>query len=568
MAKRPIILEFLYTKKVGEYMSTFSLDSKRTLKVNLTPSISTFQPDMEFDITRVPKVFRLSEKDLNNLFRDKKNLYDTTADMAFDSSPDASTYIIRGTVDDELDKNLEKFKAEISMNKNIVGYYADAQIEPFVVCGGGPVGNDRDVERLLCVSKLAEKRMTGRGINVAIVDTGVNMAYLNSRGKNPIFDGANSWSPNPAIIPGQAPVGHGTMCAFDVCISAPECTLIDIALLTSRAGGGFQGFLSDAIRAYDHLIRFMTSGGGGKTLVVNNSWGMFHPSWDLPVGDPGNYSDNPNHPFNRIVAALERTGADILFAAGNCGADCPDGRCQGFVDRPIYGANSHPAVLSVAGVDTTKLRVGYSSIGPGRLENRKPDICGYTHFSGSGVYPADGGTSAACPVVSGVVAAIRTLKPYNPSDSNSSPAAIRNLITSTALDLGASGYDYQYGHGVVDPCKIIKRFEPIRPQVIDICKRYPWFCRQIHPDLCKRFPNLCRPIPFPPFPPKPPIFPPIPPRPGFGWNPEQGIDEESVDSGEGEDNPEIILAYYAGLMAGIEAPSQEKDSHDCKCKKP
>jgi hypothetical protein len=56
--------------------------------------------------------------------------------------------------------------------------------------------------------------------------------------------------------------------------------------------------------------------------------------------------------------------ARILFAAGNCRADCPDSRCQGVTSNAIYGANGHPQVLCVAGVDTTKQRVGYSTIGP------------------------------------------------------------------------------------------------------------------------------------------------------------------------------------------------------------
>ena len=100
------------------------------------------------------------------------------------------------------------------------------------------------------------KGMDGSGVLVAIVDTGVNMAYLNSRGKTPGFNAALSWSPNPAVTPGSAPVSHGTMCAFDVCIAAPRCTLIDIPLLTSTRTGGsaMDGLLSDAIRAYSHLL--------------------------------------------------------------------------------------------------------------------------------------------------------------------------------------------------------------------------------------------------------------------------------------------------------------------------
>jgi subtilisin family serine protease len=181
---------------------------------------------------------------------------------------------------------------------------------------------------------------------------------------------------------------------------------------------------------------------------------MFHPSWDLPPGDPGNYSDNPNHPFNRSVGALAALGADILFAAGNCGPQCPDSRCQDVSANAIYGANGHPDVLSVAGVDTAGERVGYSTIGPGRLTDRKPDISGYTHFKGSGVFPEDSGTSAATPVVAGVLAAVRSKRAFDPADPATSPAAIRELLASTAKDLGDAGYDYEHGYGVVDGARL------------------------------------------------------------------------------------------------------------------
>jgi subtilisin family serine protease len=217
------------------------------------------------------------------------------------------------------------------------------------------------------------------------------------------------------------------------------------------------GFLSDAVLAYRHLLNIQLAPrrpGEGGSMVVNNSWGMFHPSWDFPVGHPGNYSDNPNHPFNRIVGALARAGADIVFAAGNCGADCPDGRCGGVTTMAIYGANSHEDVYSVAGVDTEKNRVGYSAIGPGRLSRLKPDISGYTHFRGSGVYPADGGTSAAAPVVTGMVAAVRSKIPYDATIPDSSPTALRNMLTKTAEDRGMVGYDFEYGWGIINGCRI------------------------------------------------------------------------------------------------------------------
>jgi subtilisin family serine protease len=197
-----------------------------------------------------------------------------------------------------------------------------------------------------------------------------------------------------------------------------------------------------------------------RRLVVSNSWGMFSPSWDFPVGHPGNYSDNPAHPFNVIVGSLEAEGVDILFAAGNCGRECPDGRCQFHTNqRPICGANSHPKVLCIAGIDYRKRRIGYSSQGPGRLDAQKPDVSACTAFIGSRVYPGgDGGTSAACPVAAGVVAAVRSKYP----SARISPAKLRALIYKTAEDLGGTGYDPDYGWGAISPRKLAEKLAKAR----------------------------------------------------------------------------------------------------------
>ena len=188
--------------------------------------------------------------------------------------------------------------------------------------------------------------------------------------------------------------------------------------------------------------------------MISNSWGSFSPSWDFPVGHPGNYSDNPAHPFNLIVASLEQAGADVLFAAGNCGRDCPDGRCA-YPDRPIVGANSHPA----RPVDRRRRRRAATGSatpprGPAGSTARKPDMCAYTHFSGSKAFgddEPDSGTSAACPVAAGLVAAIRTRWPA----SRLSPAQLRTLLRRTADDRSDVGFDYDYGYGIVDPAGII-----------------------------------------------------------------------------------------------------------------
>lgn len=383
------------------------------------------------------------------------------APVRLPSAGEASTYLLRGELDEARIEALRGHDA-------VAGVFSDPAIASCLTCGNSPpLGDDARVEELLHVADLRGCSMTGEGIMVAIVDGGINVAYLEEHGKHPTFSREASWGYAVGVKPGSVAVDHGTMCAFDVCIAAPACTLVDIAVL--RPAGpisfGLAAQLSDAVRAYAHLQSLMSGPDRPRALVVSNSWGMFHPSWDLAPGEPGNYSDNPNHPFNRSVGALAALGADILFAAGNCGPQCPDGRCQGVSSNAIYGASGHPDVLSIAGVDTADERVGYSTIGPGRLTDRKPDICGYTHFKGSGVFPVDSGTSAATPVVAGVLAAVRSKRPFDPADPATSPAAIRELLTSTARDLGAPGYDYEHGYGVVDGARLRDELcdEPLAP---------------------------------------------------------------------------------------------------------
>jgi subtilisin family serine protease len=244
------------------------------------------------------------------------------------------------------------------------------------------------------------------------------------------------------------------MCAYDLGSAAPNATLLDHAVLLSRTPGStaMSGLLSDAVLAYSRLRQtLLAMPARRRAMVITNSWGMFSEAWDFPPGHPGNYSDNPAHPFNVLVGSLEAGGADVLFAAGNCGRDCPDSRCAFGAGYPICGANSHPAAISVAGADVTKERAGYSSQGPGRLSAQKPDVTGYTHFAGSGVYPADGGTSAACPVVAGVVAAVRTTRP----SSALSPMQLRALLFRTAENRGAPGFDPDYGWGLIDPVALV-----------------------------------------------------------------------------------------------------------------
>jgi len=435
MAKRKVIVEIAGSARLSELAAKAPTGESIPIDRRSAPVVPALEFDLEYGMVPLP------------------------AGDGGETSPESTSYLMRGEIEEQ---ELNQITLNPHQPEGIKGIFIDARIEGIRICPGDPaLGTDRDVERLLNVPKLKSRGMDGTRVLVAIVDTGFNADHLRSKGKHPNVDTTNGWDPNGTPTPGQYPVNHGTMCAYDALIGAPNCTLVDIALLQS-SGSIMEGFLSDAVKGYNHLrgvLKRDVLTGRFRGLVVNNSWGMFHPSWDFPVGHPSNYSDNPNHPFNRMVKTLAREGADIVFAAGNCGADCADWRCQGVTSRAIYGANGHPEVTCVGGVDVTGDRVGYSSQGPGRLDQHKPDVCGYTHFEGSGVYDADGGTSAASPVVAGVIAAIRTKRAYRSCCPSTFPRAIRSQLRRTAIDKGASGFDYDYGWGIIDGSRLADVFQ-------------------------------------------------------------------------------------------------------------
>jgi hypothetical protein len=370
----------------------------------------------------------------------------------------SETFAVRGFLEAE---TLEAIP-ESSAGRPI---FADPLIAPFLTCGGSPpVGDAGLVAKKLRVATLGAGGLDGAGVAIAIMDTGLNLVHLSTQlGGVPRFDASNSWTPpGSTTAPGKHAVDHGTMCAFDALIAAPKATLLDYPILAGSAPGGSiaASTLSVALLGFAQLLAgwgvAFAPGGAARygALVVSNSWGVYHPSWDFPPGHRGRYCDNPQHPFNVIVGTLAAAGADILFAAGNCGADCPDGRCRGRTSEAIMGANALGDVLTLAGCDTDDARVGYSSQGPSiaGMFREKPDVTSYTHFLGSEAFgkgSADSGTSTSCPVAAGCVAALRSKLP----PSATPPANLFDQLRATARPAPgtAAAWNGDYGHGILDP---------------------------------------------------------------------------------------------------------------------
>jgi hypothetical protein len=298
-----------------------------------------------------------------------------------------------------------------------------------------PKGTMADVANYLGVSQIWAAGYRGSGIVVGVVDGGIT-----AQGR-PVKAGETA-NRIPRVIGGW-PVAdwgteasrwgeHGNMTSTDVLGMAPEAQIYDLRISESAT---IPGTISRALQAFQWAITQHQA--NGTPQILSNSWGIFQESWD-PT-----YASDPNHPFTRKVIEVLDEGIIVLFAAGNCGGTCPDNRCgnDSGPGRSIWGANSHPRVITVGAVNTAEQFVGYSSQGPGALDPNKPDFCSITHFTG--YFNSDSGTSAATPILAGAVATIKQAAPTATQDS------IKDALKATAKDIGAAGFDQNSGAGIV-----------------------------------------------------------------------------------------------------------------------
>ena len=272
---------------------------------------------------------------------------------------------------------------------------------------------------------------TGEGVTVAIIDTGVNpfgRDSFGSTGDNRVLRGYNAIAGLPGGIDFE---GHGTHVAgvvgqetdngTGVAGIAYGANILPVKSL-SIFGVGVDSWI---IRG----IRWATDQGAD---VINLSLGSFDDS----------------QAFEDAVNYAYENGVTVVAAAGNSG--------EGEVMYPAAYENC----IAVGAVNYIKVITDYSNYGDA-LDLVAPGGDNNVDLNGDGF--ADGilqenfqffgfnwgfwyyaGTSFASPHVAGIAALVKSIHPdYGPDE-------IRQVLQDTAQDLGDSGWDARYGHGLVD----------------------------------------------------------------------------------------------------------------------
>ena len=340
-------------------------------------------------------------------------------------------------------------------------------------------GRRSDAHRIVAASALGAFR--GQNVNVVIIDQGLNAAILGGS-----YGGGMNWvppPPDPPVLAGSAPRNsHGMMLARAILGLAPNAKLYDVPLIPQERIASVPQFtgLTVAQAAFFRIVaaiwlrRFLDPGNlqyRGPWILVN-AWAIFDRATETASGFPGNYTENLStspggHPLIALIRdwVITANRFDVIFAAGNCGDFDASPRC-GERDRgpghSIWGANALAEVITAGAVSTADTWIGYSSQGPGpapRLAFRKPDLCAPSNFCDDrDAALLNSGTSAACAVTAGVVAALRS----NPNWSQYlvPPVQMHAALTSSARKTLWPGWSERLGHGILDAQTAIGRLPP------------------------------------------------------------------------------------------------------------
>lgn len=312
-----------------------------------------------------------------------------------------SVYIDRGKVDDLMqDENVALIEKD-SVAKALAKPSKPAPTPSQTLPWGIEKVNSNDVWGIA----------TGSGVNVAVVDTGIDITHADLKAN--LKGGANFVA---TVRSYNDDNGHGTHVAGIIAASnntigvvgvAPQANLYAVKVL-NKSG---TGYISDII--------------AGIQWSVNNGMDII----SMSLG-----SNYPSIAFESAINAASNAGVIIVAAAGNDGSS---------VDYPAAYENT----IAVSATDSNDNLASFSSRGE-QVDVAAPGVSIYSTYKG-GVYATMSGTSMATPHVSGVIALMLQRDPGMTLDE------IRQQFDAGCVDLGADGKDPFYGYGLVDALNLV-----------------------------------------------------------------------------------------------------------------
>jgi len=275
--------------------------------------------------------------------------------------------------------------------------------------------------------------LTGRGVTIAILDTGIDAAHesLDDLDDDPATDDPKVIAFKDFVGSQTEPYdddGHGTHCAG----------------IAAGNGGNDSEFVGVAPGANLVGVKVLDREGYGddSDVIAGLDWCLLNKDAyeiriiSMSLGDDNN-TDGTTLLEQACDAAVDG-GIVVCVAAGN------DGSGNATVGDPACAKK----VITVGSVDDSMTIAPSSSRGPTADGRIKPEVCavGVSVVSAraGGGYTTMSGTSMATPHVAGAAALILE---HNP---DLVPPGVREILMDAATYRGTSGPDNDYGWGVVN----------------------------------------------------------------------------------------------------------------------
>lgn len=308
----------------------------------------------------------------------------------------------------------------------------------------------------------------GAGTVVAVVDSGLDFGHPDIQGNvwtnsdevpdngvdddgNGYVDDRNGWDMANDDADATDGAGHGTHVAGTIAAQddnglgvvgvAPDAQIMAVKGLSDGGTGSI----------FDLAEALLYAAANGAD-VINNSWSCLGGCPPTPV-------------IEDAVAAAYQAGVVVVFAAGNDDQDVrgysPQNRPEVIVVSATSPQDTKATFSNFGFVDVGAPGVGNTSssaVSPDRgILSLKAALCTPPscppELIVGGDYLRQSGTSMAAPHVAGLAAVVLSQHPTY------TPEQVRQAIRRSAVDIGASSFDTEFGYGRIDAAGAVA--EPI-----------------------------------------------------------------------------------------------------------
>jgi len=264
-------------------------------------------------------------------------------------------------------------------------------------------GIDRLDQKNLPLDQAYHFRVLAGGVNVYVVDTGVNAEHIEFGGRA-VFDGNYAGDGKDTDCN-----GHGTHCASTIAGTtvgvAKEAKIFGVKVLNCGGSGTWSGVIS----GIEHVVQKHIASSNKKTVI------------SMSLGGGKNIA------LNAAVEAAWLAGITVVVAAGNDNADA----CN-------YSPASAPSVITVAASDNKDTSAYFTNWGK-CTDIYAPGVNIYAAWiGGTNKYNTISGTSMATPHVAGVSALLlgsgAAAKPAEVKAklvANGTPSVLKNVPANT-----------------------------------------------------------------------------------------------------------------------------------------